>query len=327
MKIAILTYDSRSGSTFFSAELDKLSGVVVTPESAYITRLIEAEKISGDIFSKPENVLGFLNCEVHFKELDLLDDRLLGKLACVKLNAATVVNIVTKEVARRYASPEARVMIIKTPVFDHFAEIEKSCFPGVKYIHLIRDPRAVHLSKANSINLEGHPFSTNSLKTALKWRYKIRSAENYLTGNPAALINVRYEDLLENTAEQVSMCAKFLGVPVSVGESSYEKKIGKAQSHLHGNIGKGAIKSRSEAWRDGLSEADKNVISFLCRRQITMLGYSAGKENFMKVLPQLIWLTGRYSMSSISGMVKNIKNNPELVRSKCSYLLHVVTGK
>lgn len=327
MKTAILTYDSRSGSTFFSAELDKLREVVVTPESAYITRLIEAEKLGKDIFSCPENVLIFLENEVHFKELGLDSDRLKDKLTGMKLNAAKTINIVTQEIARKYNVVGGKVMIIKTPVFDHFQEIKDRYFKNVVYIHLVRDPRAVHLSKSNSINLEGRPFSTNALKTALKWRYKVKLAETYSKSNPSAIITIRYEDLLNDTFEQVAKCAEFLDISISVGESSYEKKIGKAQSHLHGNVGKGAIKSRSDAWRDGISQSDKNVIAFLCRSQMLGLGYDSNSQNLTKVLPAIVWLTTRYTITSISGIARNLKNNPELVRSKLSYLLHLVTGK
>lgn len=327
MKIVILTYDSRSGSTFLSAELDKLRQVVVTPESAYITRLIEAEKLGQQLFDCPESVMKFLQSEVHFTELNLDSRSLQERMTDKKLDASKVINIVTQEVARKYNAAGGKVMVIKTPVFDHFNEIREKCFKDVAYIHLVRDPRAVHLSKSNSINLEGRPFSTNALKTALKWRYKIKLADKYTKSNPSSILWIRYEDLLEDTVGQIEKCAGFMGVPVLIGDSIYENLIGKAQGHLHENVGKAPIKSRSDAWQGGVSQSDKNVIAFLCKEQLMGLGYELGNENRLNVMPLVIWLAARYMMSSVVGIVKNARKNPELIRKKMSYLLHLVTLK
>lgn len=110
----------------------------------------------------------------------------------------------------------------KVPRFVIMAPLLKQVFPEMRFIHCVRDPRAVLASVAT------RPWAPQTLKDRIDyWRVRIDCGRRFAERFPADCLTVRYEDLLPRTAETLSRIFAWLQVEdVSASlVAAYERRI------------------------------------------------------------------------------------------------------
>jgi hypothetical protein len=271
--VTLLLYDSRSGSTLIAALLNRYAGVRVSLESAYISRVLEFRGRM-DSAAGVEAVLDHLEAEVQFRELGLDRDALRRRLSAFgpALGRAQVIRAVTDAYFEARAEG-AEHWVIKHPPYAYLPEMH-AIFPGVRFIHVIRDGRAVYNSKRKTRSIEGVWMARNPVKAALDWRRKVRWARAYCE----RLLEIRYEDVLGDADAELEKVLDFLGVSppdrrVVRGQEAYSSGIGARQKELHLNVGRSPDRAIADRWREELPPVEERVFSAVARAELRRFGY------------------------------------------------------
>jgi hypothetical protein len=101
----------------------------------------------------------------------------------------------------------------KTPTNERFLARLMAEFPEAKLLHVVRHPFAVYASSRKAVRNSGHPSSDESrILRQMRLSYREAASRSVRPASDSYLL-VRYEDLLEDTADSVHRMASFLGIP------------------------------------------------------------------------------------------------------------------
>ena len=134
----------------------------------------------------------------------------------------------------------------KFPGSIHFLPLLDEVFPGMRFIHLVRDGRDMAFSK-NQVQLRGYgrvflgPDSDGlpePVRSAMLWNTMNMDAARY--GRAAMgerYLIVRFEDLCANPAQELSRVWRFMGFPAAISPEvasrsvSYRGQLGRWRGH------------------------------------------------------------------------------------------------
>jgi hypothetical protein len=86
-------------------------------------------------------------------------------------------------------------------------------FPGARVIHCVRDPLDTCLSIYFQPFMKHHDYATNLTHIGLYYREYRRLMAHWRTVLRVPLLDLRYEDLVENPVEKVRQLLDFCGLP------------------------------------------------------------------------------------------------------------------
>ena len=196
----------RSGTTLLQRILDAHSAVAIAPETHFIRR-----------FWLPRAKYGPLN---DAKEMQRLIDDVVAmpEFAEMGIDAAAFRNsaaagdsthpaIFARLLAMFAERRGARVVGEKTPNHLIYMRTLESWFPGSRFIHIVRDPRAVVCSWRDVPWSTGRPVGD-----AMVWRRYLATARRRPPLGSGALATVRYEALILDTEATVRTLCRFLHI-------------------------------------------------------------------------------------------------------------------
>jgi hypothetical protein len=271
-KLFFLLYDSRSGSTYLSALLNRYKGISVSLESAFVSHIIEYRgEVNRDNI---DSIVAHLQKEVQFRELGLDMDEL--KYSLMKSENKFTKKSIIQAIVRQYFSkrdPKAACFIIKHPPYAYLSTVV-DLFPDVQFLQIVRDGRAVFNSKRKTTSLSGNKMTTNPLKAAWDWRLKLKRAEKF---NDRTM-TVFYEDLIRNQEETLQYILKKFNLSaeekeITKNQADYFQNIGKAQKGLHQNVAKSPQIDAINNWEHELSKAEIKVYNFINREYLQKYDY------------------------------------------------------
>jgi hypothetical protein len=271
-KIVFLLYDSRSGSTYLSALLNRYRSISVSLESGFASHIIE---YSGVIDRENiDGIITYLQKEVQFRELGL-------DLEALKRSLLEIENTLTKKaliqaIIQQYFSerdPEAACYIIKHPPFAYLSEVI-SMFPDVQFLHIIRDGRAVFNSKKKTTSLSGDKMTVNPLKAAWDWQLKLKKAEQF----EERTTTIFYEDLIQHQDQTLQYILDNLPISeeeraITKKQSDYFHRIGRAQKGLHQNVSKSPQSDNIHKWKQELSNDEIDVYNYINQEYLQKYNY------------------------------------------------------
>lgn len=273
-RLAFLVYDPRSGSTLLSSLMNSMNGVLVCPETQFVSRVLEVG-IRRFKNMQPNHILKFLNEESHFREIGIPDHILLKQLTLGRLDPSisSVILAVVGAYEQTVGEMPHLIVIKGDQALFHAREILKA-FPEAMFIHLVRDGRAVYASKRNTISTEGRVFVCSAIKAAQDWVKNIRLAEEL--GDHVR--DVQYEALIEDPEGTIKNLAERLGLSDEASHmvkstAVYASRIGKSQRHLHERVGSVADKSRRIVWKTTLQERDIFLYEAIAGKVLRAQGY------------------------------------------------------
>ncbi len=132
------------------------------------------------------------------------------KQELVNLWYKTMIGVVT-------ASPQATMLIEKTPDHSDYISEILQLLPQARFIHLIRDSRAVvaSLVAASQEAWGTHWAPKTARDAAIFWRKRLEKARYDGAQLPAgAYLEVHYEDLMADTVRQAQRVLRFIGLDI-----------------------------------------------------------------------------------------------------------------
>lgn len=259
---------ARSGSTMLGAMIGAHPEIICIPEAQFIVDLMPPD--SSDSETDPVNVVDRIVNHWRFRvwEFDLGPRR----PACS--NTEPPYRAAIEWLVRRYAESvgrsDALIWVEQAPVHaNHIWKILQH-FPEAKFIHMVRDGRAV---AASIIPLDWGPNEIYS--AAHTWQARI--GYGYVAAaalGPERLLQLRYEDVVERTEPTMRVVARFLGVEfVPEMLSTTGLRLPRFTRYQHRLIGEPPRSDRMEGWRKTLSRREIEIFESVVGDLLPLLGY------------------------------------------------------
>lgn len=253
----------RSGTTLLGSILGSHPACVVTPESPFKTEVIARLRGTGEGTGKA--ALEAIGSHWRFK--------IWGHPLPEGLSPGTYAEALSALVASYAVAhgrpPDAR-WVDHTPNNVRYAPTLLALFPDARFIHIVRDGRAV---AASVIPLD---WGTSTTYFAAPWwvervAYGL-AAESSL--GPERVMRVRYEDLVTQPEATIRRVLAFAGLdpdPAVFGTPQGVRPTYTVQQHEL--IGSPVDPSRVNAYRSKLSGRDLEVFEWSTKEFLTLLGY------------------------------------------------------
>jgi hypothetical protein len=277
--LVFVVEDARSGATYLTKLLNVHPDIKIIGESNFVVTLLrqypKGQKIQTADFSA---VLNELFAEEKFKAYQLgqadLQEYIQPKLPLTIEDLIVQIIIFLSGDSKQ----EKKIYGVKKGSYIHNLDLIFSRLPESRFIHIVRDARAVFNSKRQNIYTEkGEYFERNPVRGAMRWNRIIKSFNQFSKKHGDRSIEIKYEDLIRKPDETLLGIQRFLGIPERAGlhkkinESSFE--VHKRYAHLHKNVGKSVDRSRIEAWKEELPGWAAWTIKMIAWRNLSLKKY------------------------------------------------------
>lgn len=266
--VAIL-YVNRSGSTLFSRLLsDHSPEACILPELGFPVRFLLARR-HGERLSD-QAMFEAIYADPRFAALGISAEQL--RSVCAGRSSDDLAELLQALAAACMGRPVATV-VFKLETLLHVAEEAVAAFPGLRFVHLFRDPRSVVSSMLRTPVPEkpGFDMARGSLVYAARhWARYIEGVRRLAAQHD--IVPVRYEDL--GSADGHPGLAR-MGLAVGNGAqgkpSAY--RIAPLDGPLHGRIYDDFDAALIGTWRDELRRDQAAVVEKICAGPMRALGY------------------------------------------------------
>ena len=160
----------------------------------------------------------------------------------------------------------------KTPFYTPDIDLLHRIFPNAKFLHLVRDGRAVVLSQ-KSIEW----MSDNLPKLILDWSWKTTIAHKVGSALGDNFLEIRYEDLVRQPEKMLRKICEFIGENYDAAMLSYSEKAGEVvptdSLKWHRNSIKPPDPSRLDNWKTDMTKAERIIFEQLAGDTLDLFGY------------------------------------------------------
>ncbi len=290
MKIVLINYLNRSGSTLLLSELSKVKNFVCLPESELLVKLL---------LSKPNQKI-----RPNSRVIALLDNALKDdpKLSLFPFNES-VSNLIEsheKQVtgqifffrfifaAAKQENPLCTHVLFKNTHISFLLKrtpVHLLAQNNVQLFFLLRDPRAIYLSQSTTKGTWLKPMSKNPILTALEWNNLVASSRYYYKVYDRVEI-LHYEQFVQNPHQFIHSFLKALDEGDNQNyefesQSNYTSKIPNHLQDIHKNVHKPVDSCFANRWKTELQIRDIELVQLFSNRYMKTQGYQVlGKSIF-----------------------------------------------
>ncbi|MBN1966003.1 MAG: sulfotransferase [Anaerolineae bacterium] len=269
-------HPQRCGSTLLQIMLTRHPAISVAPESMSLQKLLRRFPTTGPLTTEQVAVVQRLvdnDAKLKAWKLDVTPylETVRGYTAGITLR-----QIIDDQLRfyRDQVSPNAQVIGYKKGNMAEQAELLHALMPEARFIFIYRDARAAAASMIK--NLRGY----DALRAARKWRQRVWLARHFKRQHPGALLEVRYETLVESPVETTQAICAFIGAPYRDDILEYyqdnvqgEMIIGGKET-IHRHTSEPISTRHMDKWKAQLSEHDVAIIEAITGDDMQRYGYS-----------------------------------------------------
>lgn len=263
----------RSGTTLLGALLSRKINSIATPESQFKFDFLNKASEPGLIYlRKLENNWRFNNWGLNYISLEEKLESIIG--------LKEFLSVIVKEYGILNETEDFEVWIDHTPNnIDYLIPIS-SIFPEAKFIHIIRDGRAV---AASVIPL---PWGPNNILGAADWWIRQLAiglaAESFF--NPDRILRVKYEDLVMNTTKELIRILDFLGLnePIDIIDNKRKMNLPSFTSEQHKLVNAPPDRNRITSWRSVLTKRQIEIFELKALTLMQYLGYERYSDGYIR---------------------------------------------
>lgn len=256
MKKVFIGGCDRSGTTFLAGLLSQLPNAIATPESQFKNELEFNSKDFKQDFSNHWRVANWISKQ-ELQDIDWeLDESHFYEA------------LVEKYVNFNFPKTKVNLWIDHTPNNLQYSSKYLELWSDIKFIHIIRDGRGV---ASSLLPLEWGPNSV--ISAAHFWLEKLSYCFALEALKPEKVLRVKYEDLLENTSDELQRIYDFLSLSnVELGEAKIA--LPKYTQEQHKLVSKPPNKELAKNWKSKLTEEDIILFEHYASEMLKVLGYT-----------------------------------------------------
>lgn len=216
----------RSGTKLLRELLNNHSEIFIPEvETLFIPKLLK--KFGGLILTKKNIRSAIIEIKkslffMNYTKKNTFD---LKKLNTNNINIVNLINTFYVELAvQKNIAP--KIIGDKSPNYINNIPLISSYFPESKFIHIVRDPRDYALSVKKTWN-------KSLLRSIFKWSKGINEFQKAFLENKENMVEIRYEDLIENPRSEIIKCIKLLDLKYEEGMDQLfysNEKLGDAKT-------------------------------------------------------------------------------------------------
>ncbi|RYG21146.1 sulfotransferase [bacterium] len=249
----------RSGTTFLGSLLGAAPGAITVPESSF--------RIPWARASNPEEALRRMR---KHKSYENWRPAVEGEALPVFGDARELMELLVERYAEAHGTENPQVWIDHTPQNVRYATLAAEQFPDARFVHIVRDGRAV---AASIMPLTWGPNTI--VEAANLWINRVAHGVALETSALAErTVRVRYEDLLtapEPTLQRLCGFCEIEFTPEMLTGGKFD--VPKSTQHQHALVGKAPEAARAKAWESQLSAREIEIFESKAGELLRLLGY------------------------------------------------------
>jgi len=305
MKIILMLYVSRSGSTLLSNRIAKAaSNILVLPEIDILEVLMNIG--SNVVNMKTSSVAKLLSSDPRWKNIKISNEVLLKIIDKHKRHGVANIFLGILEYLQEKSGRRTDYVLIKKGSNLYRVPEIKNLFKDITIIHIYRDPRAV----ANSLLSNERPNRPGYIMGRGDPVYIARQWSRYT--NKAELVSdvsVRFEDLIVNEESVVQRILKVIGLDYTLKSSDFSNLPyinKKERGGIHKLVSRKADLERVSGWKGEIDNKTLEIVNMFCEVQMKKLGYrgessqpNLSRKNFLlviSILKSLLYKIGLFRM-------------------------------
>ena len=259
----------RSGTTLLGAMVGAHSDCICTPESQFKTRVLRHRSLQKTADPDLQAAFSLIKKDWRFRIWNISFPT--GAFREIHSYADLLLFLVHR-FAEKNAREHPRLWVDHTPsnIKQENASKLLELFPAGKFIHIIRDGRAV---AASIIPLD---WGANTIERAAhSWRKRVSqycSIESEL--GPQRVRRVLYEDLVREPEKTMRELCSFLGISYQTAMAGGKGfQVPDYTAIQHSLIGSSPDRKQIEAWRHLLSSRQVEIFESIAGNLLSSLGY------------------------------------------------------
>ncbi len=259
----------RSGTSLLRSMLDSHPGLAIPGESDLVLRYMRRPPEPSE---EADWFLEVLARSRHVARWDGVNKADLLRTCCGPEPISTFWEGLGR-VYTRYAQAHGKAIAgDKTPVNVLYLDALATALPNARFLHIIRDPRAVVASR-----LRVSLGASTVRAAAMYWADSVRAGESAGRRIGERYRALRYEKLVRDPEQSLIEIAEFLGLRYSPRMLDFQESGALfaradnlvAHSALSGDIDP----SRTDGWRDALSPLSRAIVEAIAGDLLESLGY------------------------------------------------------
>lgn len=278
----------RSGTTLLQQMLDAHPEVAIAPETHFIHYFWQRQERYGDLNedSNYKLLLTDITALPEFSEMGLTQETFCRVAWQNQRSYGALLSLLLEQFARHRG---VEIVGEKTPNHVLYLPQLQQFFPQARFIHLVRDPRAV-VNSWRSV-----PWSTGSIsQDAQAWRFHVGAPRRCGGNVRAAIFTLYYEQLVLAPEENLRALCRFLNLEFMPQMLTYHQKsaplVNVSREPWKARAVKPVSQDRLTHWRTELSEDAIAQIEAVAWWEMRRLGYKA-KTKIVRLLPTAILAT------------------------------------
>tara|TARA_E500000178_G_scaffold350428_1_gene409365 strand:- start:367 stop:1236 length:870 start_codon:yes stop_codon:yes gene_type:complete len=264
----IITFDPRSGSTFVSKILTEKFNSAVLPESNFVFFI---QKYSND----KKNLIEKLLDEEKFKSFKINKKKLRIIINKEYPNIKKIISVISKTATKNIYKKNNIIIGSKKLQIEKTEEL-LNLFKKIKLIHLVRDPRNIHLSKIKVSKINKR-LSGSIFMNIYMWVKILNEIEKIKKKYNQRIKIFKYENIVTDTLFFEKSIKNFLKL-----KNDYSKNyfLPKNQKKIHLNLNKENFKQIPNSYNNRLNFFEKFFFKLLCYNYLLKYGYENKKNYF-----------------------------------------------
>lgn len=170
----------------------------------------------------------------------------------------------------------------KTPRFIRYGELLRRQFPGAKFVHVTRDPRAVARSLVRS-----DVHRSTIFHAAQRWRSDVAAGLALERGHPQDVFRISYEDLVRQPESTLRQVCQFLNLEFVESMLDFHKRApaeyGSYYDRIHSGLGQPVSLQSVAAWKDELTAREVALIESIDGGLMDVLGYQRQADQTVRL--------------------------------------------
>jgi len=278
----------RSGTTLLRLMLDAHSELAMPPETGFLPDLIKAARPDD---ATVDDLVHAVTSHRKWGDFPLDEADLRGRWEAVDpIKPRPVVRGFYELYAEAQGKPRWGD---KTPGYTMYMRRISRVLPEARFIHVIRDGRAVAHSRMKTLSLR--PVEME--KVAARWRRRLRKAQRQ-GSRLDHYLEIRYEDLVRDPEGTLRTVCEFVDLPWEDGMLSYHQRSeerlaeldrdipawgdklprsAESRMALHQQTTKPPDPARIDRWRSEMSDDDLATFEREAGELLAELGYETGR--------------------------------------------------